>query len=515
MKRIGILSGLLLGFVLLVGSVLSLSAWKHSRARQTPELPAGAFGSDAVLQNNGLYDFTVPLNDYWSEGVAPEENAAIPLLRLRFGGPEQQIVREWTLKELGQSWDPAHDVSPEQIAVAVSRMEGSRWSQLLTNPPRRPWEYMRLSPADRKLMQRWVDEQAELFVILKEASSRPKIFLPFVNWDSGLPLYRKQLGLFELRYYFSQVLSLAAVAELERGNVDVAIDHVLTAQRLWRRLSEIARIRSSWSFYQDFDKGTGVVGPDISAIEATETLLLSRQLSEEQLSRLLHGLESLSSDTRELESLDTVERLAILDRAIGGCTTELDVYRTLETGNVIPLPRQFWIPRSFNDLMAMFAPHVHPFAVDNPDKLVVELHDLFDQSVENLGSAEDSNHLPEYVKLPTESRNLPLHTNQWLTASASNLQKTRYVEKIMNAQVGLLKLGLHLEIFRLKHGRLPGYLSELDDEVPSGTLATFNFGYPLQYKVRGDDFLLRLFLKHDNSDRREDNLILTTTPADW
>ena len=190
------------------------------------------------LRPDGYPDYVAALNQRMSQGVTPENNAAVLLIQALGPGIISDNNRAKSLKQLGIDDLPDkgdYIVPPPEMVrcwrarqpadTAVS--EEALKNQFL-EACRRPW-----SAEEFPIVAEWLTVNQKPFAIVLRAIDRPKYYFPHITYDDEYPPVISMLlplteGIPPLKFS----LKIRAMQQIKLRNVDGAWKDSMTAHRL-------------------------------------------------------------------------------------------------------------------------------------------------------------------------------------------------------------------------------------------------------------------------------------------
>lgn len=205
----------------------------------------------APLRADGYPDYLAALNQIASEGVTPENNAAVPLWRA-FGPKEiDENTRERFFKMLGipplpekgdyliplEQYAKAHpDLVPKPAGPASEEDEeheapdaAQRAWDALDEAMGRPWTAKELP-----LIAGWLEANEKPIRLIVEASNRPRRYDPLVGSEEDTMVIAVLLPDIQQIRSAARVLKARAMLRLGEGKVDEAWADMLAVHRLGR-----------------------------------------------------------------------------------------------------------------------------------------------------------------------------------------------------------------------------------------------------------------------------------------
>ena len=265
---------------------------------------------DGPLKEDGTPDYAAYLNEQWSKGVTPDQNAAVDLIHAFGPSIINEDIREEYFQQLGIELPPFEG---DYYIDFLTYMEqnGSDWR---TNPSEmdrlevmrseamtRPW-----SADEFPEFSKWVQRNEEPMAAILAASDQPRYYSPLVSpEDAGLLLAELELTQ-KTREAAIRVLSMSTMLELQKGDIPRALELSLACHRLSRLVSEHPTLIGQLVAYAE------------SAIASVgdEQIILSGQLSAQQASNYRRQLSQLSEYRLMKSVINDGERLISLDTMI-------------------------------------------------------------------------------------------------------------------------------------------------------------------------------------------------------
>lgn len=279
------------------------------------------------LRDDGYPDYIAALNRIASQGVTPENNAAVLLWRA-FGPKEISVeVRERffallgvpVLPEQGDYFIPIDEFAeahPELVpkvgkAPREETAEGEGADEEAGEPDEsarvweaynaaleRPWT-ARQSP----LMSAWLEANAKPLDLLVEASRRPKCYNPLVATDSDPMLIGVLLPAARQSREAARLLRIRAMLGVGEGNLDAAWEDLLAMHRL-------ARLQGRGQTIIDTLVCLSIDG---AACDADAWMLASRRLSAAAALKMREQLRAIPIEPRMIDRIDIGERWMYCD----------------------------------------------------------------------------------------------------------------------------------------------------------------------------------------------------------
>jgi hypothetical protein len=439
------------------------------------------------LHKDGTVNYVQALIDRFSEGVTPQANAAVPLVRAL--GPKifAKCLREESLRQLSLTHEQLAADEPFFVDFATfgaitAGADPRQWGGLsddeLNGLIRSPW-----SADDYPLVAAWLATNARCLDLLVEASNREHIYLPIVPLkDPPRMLGLSGPNLAALRYA-DDALFARAMLHLKHGNVDAARRDVMAGHRLARLLARTPHIPI-------FLVGQSA---EASAWVADEAILTSDVITPDQLRGMLSDIQALPPMPTCRELL-TAERFRFLDSVV-------QIHRE-GLGPILPVPdgqnQQFahgsmsldWngLLREFNGwwdrydqayLADSYADHLrltHRFEVETNRRF-------------RLGARDDASRETEMMKLGIASaggrpfrgvRTRAVGRLIMITLHPNRLQ-IRTLCELRRMQRAVVEAALAAQVYKADHGHYPPATSMLvPDYLPALPIDRFT-RRPLEY----------------------------------
>ncbi|MDB5385866.1 MAG: hypothetical protein JWM11_1512, partial [Planctomycetaceae bacterium] len=249
---------------------------------------------------DGSVDFKAALNDRYSLGVKPEENAVVILdaaFRPEFDSPEARLryykylgvpepIRAKCIIDASefakQLWGPNYSTEHNEFHEQVSTCQ------------KEPWER-----ASFPNVAKWIDENREPLQLIELACRREKFYCPLVN---GELLLDARLSWVQCLRSAARLLVARAMSRLSEGDLNAAWNDLHSVARLGRLLSQHPLIVGN------------LIGVAIEANGLNgHRSLLSRRLSQEQALRFLDAMKAIPEMPDQTLALDYGERAMFLE----------------------------------------------------------------------------------------------------------------------------------------------------------------------------------------------------------
>jgi hypothetical protein len=263
------------------------------------------------LDENGYVDYLAAVNKRLSEGVTPENNAAV-LLRTALGLMEQrnnQAYRDQYDKMLGI--EPVGDGLYVRLAVVASDegMHVDKAYDQQSAAQRKPWV-----AGDFPVISEWLSANAAALELVVEATGRPRFYTPYIAGDASPKLVSVLLPAVQETREVARALSARAMWHAGEGDVGQAMRDLEALHRLARLVSQDPTIVG------------GLVGIAIDGVadHADVALVSSGVRTPEELRSYLERLNKLSPIPPMADRLDFIERLMFVDFVSSYARGEVD-----------------------------------------------------------------------------------------------------------------------------------------------------------------------------------------------
>lgn len=474
----GILS-VLLSLAALSGSASPTAAQETPRRGSSAETKVKITVSKEIiylvgpLRADGTVDYAAALNTQLGQGVTPENNAAIPLLRVI--GPyflvdasRAEVLRRLGMPSLPEKgnywggWEPAGDV---ETAKAV------------------PW-----SERDYPAVAAWLNANERPLALVVEATNRPRFWIPLPEGEESWPLavssYTPVGGI-------ARALVARAMGRLHSGDIAGAWADLRAGHRLARLIAR----------HPTFNTWMVGVESDAYASGGVAALAKSRRITVGEAKAFLSDLRVLPPLPDVFEVLDRFERLKRLEIIVGFARAskgDREVWATLfDAPGLTGLSASDvdWdealrtVNRWVDRLVAVRGKPSFAERRDALGALERELQDLKARARQTL-RPENVRTLPRAARDPARARSTlgqaigTLFDPDW---SAAKLMSNAYW---VEAQFRVNDTALALAGYRAEKGGFPARLEDLKPgylpEIPKDPFVD----RPLSYQRRGGAYLL-------------------------
>jgi hypothetical protein len=199
---------------------------------QPGELPLGRATTFITepLQEDGTPDYVAWLNRESSRGVTPENNAAVPIVRVFGRGFFPKRTQAESLRRLGiegplpaeslykRAWDSVGKPFREETFEAIQR---------------RPW-----TAQQHPRFARWVRQNEQALRLLEKASRRPRLHLPLVCEGDPPQVHKVMLPALGRIRGLGRAMAARAMLRAGEGDPEAAWKDAMTLMRFGRLLQE-------------------------------------------------------------------------------------------------------------------------------------------------------------------------------------------------------------------------------------------------------------------------------------
>ncbi len=333
-------------------SILAAALWREPRitvSRETTFLVE-------PLDNEGFVDYLAAVNQRWSRGVTPENNAAVLLAQALDPKEVWESIYDEFYADLQVAKPTAGAVHlPDYYQFVYVKFTEEIWNEAhseLQQAIHRPW-----TDPEFPLIAVWIDQHAADIDLGLAASSRSRFYAPFysgepLNYgDAGTPLLVINSSN-ALLWRLAWALAARAMRRLDQHDPTGAWSDLLAIHRLARLNTEcpwtLARVQS-----HHFDR---------IAIEATCALIQSPLFTEELATKIQKDLDGLPPRTPFVQTYGEHERFRALERV-------QKVFRQGTAG---------WVGPDQESLMARFELWAMRRIIDW-DRVLIRTNDWFDR----------------------------------------------------------------------------------------------------------------------------------------
>jgi hypothetical protein len=459
------------------------------------------------LRSDGLPDYEKYLLGLYREGVTPENNAAVPLLRLLFPNQVsptdlQVIVVELGMEEAAPSRDALEIVVGEANRAAPWQWLFPRWTSqknllhvdewaegMTGKAVWRPWTSDQIPP-----LAKWLANNKRSLDLILEASRRPRYFAP-----SPSLLNDKQDLLVNMVFPQRNNLLIVLTQNIRETC------RVLLARAMWH-LGE-GRPMDAWQDLQALHHLSGLLSQGLMFVErscardastmacyATETLLHHANLTVDEARQIYRDLIQLRPLSGEARSLEHHERLFALDAfayvGSGGDTKPLGRLHEGLDWIVEPMERTSidWniVLRETNRCFDQLATAVRLKDIAARTRIMKAIErDLLDRLAGRVRTLND------FVAGDfTRHERSQLLAILMLSKLLSSFERSLDAEDHANAKLELTRVAAAIAIHRAEHERYPEKLNDLLPGILKELPRDLFHAKPYIYQPDGDGYLL-------------------------
>ncbi|MHC4983926.1 MAG: hypothetical protein ACYTF6_12270, partial [Planctomycetota bacterium] len=245
---------------------------------------------------DGTINYLAYLNNKYSKGVTPENNAAIPLLRA-FGPkllPEEIRAKAYKMLDI----DPLGEDGDYFAGFQGDRED-------LDAAAQGPW-----SQDDYPNVAAWLKANEKPLALITAASTRPRFYMPAVTPAETDMAWRIFLWPAGEAIEAGEGLTARAMLRAQGGNLNAARADLMAARRLARLVSQ------GWAI---IDRAVGINIESLGA-DATKSLAVSGKLTAAEAKTFLAQLKNLPElpDIREAMSNERIGELACIVALVRG-----------------------------------------------------------------------------------------------------------------------------------------------------------------------------------------------------
>ncbi|MHC4561807.1 MAG: hypothetical protein ACYS8X_03430 [Planctomycetota bacterium] len=224
-----------------VGVLVAFLVWNYWPVESKLTISPETTVITGPLNPDGTVNYFQALVNRASEGVTPENNAAVLLVRALGPGVFCEEVRDESLKQLGLTEERlAKDEPYLELYARFQRRHLSAKDadlpdsqELLAKLMRRPW-----TAKDAPLVAAWLEANERPLKLVAEASHRERLYLPRITLDDPPVMLTVLIpNLLQIRMA-AEALAARAMLRLGSGNIHRANEDLLAVRRLGRLLTD-------------------------------------------------------------------------------------------------------------------------------------------------------------------------------------------------------------------------------------------------------------------------------------
>jgi hypothetical protein len=299
--------------VLLLLLRFGAGGWQASSLQVSPQTTV----IKGPLGPNGYPDYVAALNDLAGDGVTPENNAAVLLIRA-LGPPDVPLkLRDKFYKRLGMprpnepiyfvNWQLYFKSIPQDALVIPTTATGEPVDrdQFLNDVEERasdgPW-----TRSQYPQLAKWLDANQVPLELVEAASRRPRYYAPLVSNDNPPTVYSTLLPLTQSSRDAAVALHLRAMLRLGEKQYRPAWDDLMACRRLGRLVGQGPMLVEA------------LVGYAIEglAVDGQAKFLAEAELTADQWAALQRQLDALPPRATVVDKIDRGERYGGLDMVL-------------------------------------------------------------------------------------------------------------------------------------------------------------------------------------------------------
>ncbi len=463
---------LLAGFVIVLVLLRGIAELIPTRVVIGPETTV----LDGPVRADGMIDYAAVVDAEWSEGVVPEENAVVDIIRAFDRDKVHSYIRKEYLDRLGISSAASGDVFLdfydflEEIGIEYRTAEGRAAKRTFDEAQTRAW-----TADEFPLVAEWLERNKEPLQHILSASGKPSYYPPVVIDPADSGYFAWALPAVNLCRGAARLLLVRAMNELGQGDLEAAFRDTLACHRFARLVSQ----------HPTCIGALVAKALDSMAMSCDGAIILSNRLADEQARRFRKEFLLLPEFCDPVEIVNKTERfcaLSYIDTVHRGRLPDQLAFRD------DPMPRRFdpnpalrAVNKGFDDIVT---------ALRLPDyrARIAALKRIESRSTKAAATARDHLVIAEIVGNPSV-------TGQWYADIVPQilLPETDTLIAVTDGtatRVALAEYGYALAEY---HAGFDHYPPELESLVPdyldAVPLDPFT-GDPLKYELTDGGFLL-------------------------
>jgi hypothetical protein len=449
------------------------------------------------LRKDGYVDYVAALNEHFSKGVTPENNAAVPFLQAMGPADIAPKHRDEYCRMLGIPLLPEkgdYYVTLEKCAkgledagkpAARAGEEGrdilfEQWMQAV----KRPW-----SKKEFPVLAGWLAANEKPLALVIAASKRPRRYDPLISGNGsviGVLLPAVQQSREPVR-----ALTARAMLRVSEGQVDEAWEDLLACHRLARLVGQGPTMVEALV----------AVNVDGAACAGDQALLQHARLTAAQIARMRADLDKLPAMPKMVDKIDVGERFMYLDSVGMTARQGLSSLASLSGGGGGPEGA----PKSLIDST--------PAAAVDWDRVLRMGNSWYDRMVDACRKPTRAELHSAMRKIDEEIRKRAEASKHWQSLALMALSGPR---NALSEQIGyifaalllpavsgcieaedrgamqfdLTKLAFALAAYRADHGSYPAKLADLTPKYVAEIPKDIFNDSDLHYRPQGDGYLL-------------------------
>jgi hypothetical protein len=476
---------ILLLFVALVGYV----AWSLFGTASVPvTVSPETTRITGPLRANGSVDYLAAINKKSSQGVTPENNAAVLIWQALGPAPQDAATRDEFFRELGIPTPPEEGdyfvpldafvpVQPELLLQADEADDGPPQEiedvhDNLDVAVTRPW-----TREEFPLLADWLQANEEPLAIVIEASKRPRLYAPlFAPQHAEYPCMDAECVTADKSRLLAQALAARAMMRSSAGQIEEAWQDLMAAHRLSRLVMQGPTLVD------------GLLGIAINKLAcATEEAFVDHVTPQYQrLASMQAELDKLPSVVNLVSTLDEYERYVSLD--VVGCASVGASNEALgSAGRFVGRPVDWNVVlRRVND---QWDRYVVAMRLPARVKRHSELDAVEQEILENASAVKTVRGTVASLlgSRSTLSRNI---ADVFVALMLPPLGTVSDIGLRAQMEFDLTRLSFALAAYRADHGAFPGKLDDLVPKYIAKVPDDVFVAGPIQYTTTGDGCIL-------------------------
>lgn len=466
------------------------------------------------LRPDGAVDYVAALNARLSEGVTPDNNAAVLLLEVMGSGVVEPEIREEVYALLGVPVPESTAGALESYSDFLSRQrpslnEKERWNlhlETFHESYGEPWKRDQFP-----LVAQWLEKNEQAIDLIVEASDRSRLYFPVVqdNDDAGLSL---SLELSSMTRDFARILPSRIMLSIGEGRVEAASRDLLALHRL-------ASLVGSRLGIIDFYVGSAI---DEIARAGDLDLARSENVTRTELANHRRELANLQPFSRMSDAFDLYERFYFLDAVRGlirGGLESADMNPAASIGKwLISCPQQkVWhrfrrLDLDWNLVLTIGNTRIDQAvtALSQPrfQQRIAGLQSLRADVMKLREEAQDPQQISLLIrrkKSPSEVISREFGDELVMSLVFDIAEQVAEAEVRLVVKRSMVIVALALEEFKLDHRTYPDELSELSPDYFESLPHDAFTGRPLKYQKQDAGYLLYSAGPNGQDDRGEND----------
>lgn len=472
---------------------------------------------DGPLNPDGTVDYVGYLDRQWREGLQPDQNAAMLLLKAlgpdvlndrtrveilqRLGLTDEtafakEVFVAWRYRRGKPSGEPAVS-DPEKAVLPPPLPASGPASQEAEKDEADVWNDL-LSGGDVHAdLEPWLERNRAALELIVQASRKPRLYVPLESTQSPPMLLNALGGLATVRHA-GVALALRAATRMRRGDLDGAWEDALACHRLARLGSQIPTILGQLE----------AISTDAWAARVGTALACHEKFAPQQERKMLSDLSALGPIGDVVGSLDRCERMVMLDSVqvvyrtvMMGQAAEIDTGGTLDWNEMMRYGNQWYDE--------MIRPMRLP-RFGGRRQAMREYWDQFDALERRMESAKPRLLIERLGGRATRKAFSRSVMDLILSMHLPSLQRAQTLEDSARMALEVERMAAALACFKADKGRWPASLDELvPDLLPAVPVDLFS-DKPLVYKPAADGYVLYSL----GGNQKDDGGVRSDKPAD-